>query len=50
MNDPLYLPPLNRDAALELGEKIDALLSSINAHEHYTSYAFLNLYTTIATN
>ena len=33
MNDPLYLPPLNRDAALELGEKIDALLSSINAHE-----------------
>ena len=33
MNDPTYLPPLNQEAALQLGEEINVLLGQISAHE-----------------
>ena len=33
MNEPTYLEPLNKDAALKLSEDIDALLDQISTHE-----------------
>lgn len=33
MDNPTYLEPLNKDAALKLSEDIDALLGQISAHE-----------------
>jgi hypothetical protein len=33
MNEPTYLEPLNKDAALRLSEDIDALLGQISTHE-----------------
>jgi len=43
MNDPLYLPPLNRDAALVKGKEIDSLLDQICAHELRLSHSYARL-------
>jgi hypothetical protein len=43
MTEPVYLPPLNSDQALQKRDEIDALLGSINAHELKLAHSYARL-------
>jgi hypothetical protein len=43
VTEPVYLPPLNSDQALQKRDEIDALLGSINAHELKLAHSYARL-------